>query len=281
MSTANEIANAKIDDNYLFYLWTGKTHPLRCLSELLKDLLNAGNLICSPDSIKLFSMSANKTLLVHLKLNADKFEKYICKETISLGLNMDNYFKIIKLIESNETLRLYVEKKEPYLLAIERFNKEENILNTNYLKLMDIPNNVPFVPDLKFNQIIVMNSARFQKICKEIYTFNDYIQIQCVNGVLYFNSKCSKNKVNTTKQSIKIIPSNNNNNENNIKYESNNDEIFEGTYNLKYLVQFSKCSNLSNTVKLHIGNDLPLLIECDVAELGNIRICIMPIEDDA
>ena len=275
-----DLQNSNIADNFLFYLWTGKTSPLKSLAELLKDLLNEGNLICSKDSIKLFSMSANQTLLVHLKLNASEFEKYICNETISLGINMDNYFKIIKLIETNELLRLYVEKDEPYLLAIERFNKEENIQNTNYLKLMDIPNELPFIPELQYNQIIVMNSARFQKICKEIYTFNDYVKIECHNGILYFKSKCSKNKVNSNKQTIKIIPSNNNNDENNIKYEANDNEIFEGTYNLKYLVQFSKCSNLSNTVKLHIGNDLPLLVECDVAKMGNIRICIMPIDED-
>ena len=56
----------------------------------------------------------------------------------------------------------------------------------------------------------------------------------------------------------------------------NPDEIIQGEFDLKHLVLFSKCSNLSNTIQLHIKNDFPLVIKCDVSNIGQIKLCLAP-----
>ncbi len=262
------------EQSNVFHLWTSKTAPLKYLSELLRDLLTEGNLECTADGIRLMSVSTNREVLVHLKLYGEKFEEYTCKETLTLGINMEEYFKVVKLVENNETLRYYVSGADKNTLAIQRYNKEEDIRNTKFIKLMDIPKEIVKIPPLQYDSVIVMNSGRFQKICKEIYSFSDKIEIMSVGNVLYF--KAYNTNVN---QEICIKPTNT---VNGIKYETcdNKDTIIEGVYNLKCLVQFSKCANLSNTVKIYIKNDSPLLVECDVAQLGNVRMCLAPQEDD-
>ena len=62
-------------NNYNFHLWTSKTPPIKYLSELLRDLLTEGNLECNEDGIKLLSVDPTRTVLVHLKLFASKFEE--------------------------------------------------------------------------------------------------------------------------------------------------------------------------------------------------------------
>lgn len=257
-------------DNYVFHLWTSKTGPLRYLSELLRDLLTEGNLECTSEGMRLMSVSSNREVLIHLKLLSENFEEYQCKEPLKLGLNLEDYFKVIKLVESNETLRYFVDKKDSNTLAIQRFNKEENISNIKYLTLMDIHNDDLTVPQIEFENVIVMNSGRFQKICKEIYGFSNKVQITSINNILKFKAACTN-----VKQEITIKPTDT---DTGIKYESNDnkDNIIEGIYNIKYLVQFSKCANLSNTVKLYMKNDFPLLIECDVAQLGSVRLLLAP-----
>lgn len=253
-------------DNKVFHLWTSKTGPLKYLSELLRDLLTEGNLECTSTGIRLISVSSNRSVLVHLKLHADKFEEYYCAESLTLGLNMEEYFKVVKLVENNETLRYYVTEEDKNTLAIQRYNKEEDIRNTKYIKLMDIPNDNINIPPISYESVIVMSSGRFQKICKEIYGFGDKIEITSIGNVLYFKSHNTE---------ICIKPTDTNSG---IKYEScdNKDEIIQGTFNLKYLVQFSKCANLSDNVKIHIKNDYPLLVECNVAKLGTVKICLAP-----
>ena len=56
----------------------------------------------------------------------------------------------------------------------------------------------------------------------------------------------------------------------------NKDDIIQGNFSLKYLVLFTKCTNLSNTVELYLKNDYPLIIKYTVASLGNIKLCLSP-----
>jgi len=60
----------------------------------------------------------------------------------------------------------------------------------------------------------------------------------------------------------------------------NPDEIIQGFYELRHLVLFSKCSNLSNTIQIHIKNNFPLVLCCDIANLGEIKLCLAPQVDD-
>ena len=223
--------------NYSFHLWTSKTPPIKYLTELLKDLLTEGNLECSSEGIKLLSIDAGRTVLIHMKLFKDSFEDYKCEQPIILGINLEHFFKIIKNMENSDTLRLFVAKDNVNRLGIERYNKDENINNTIYQSLIDIPITQRDIPSPTFNSVIVISSARFQKICREISQFSEKIEIMVVSNQLIFRG-CNDSAA----QEIKIKPS-----ANGMQFESTNpDEIVQGVFKLKHLVQFSKCANLSN-----------------------------------
>jgi proliferating cell nuclear antigen len=57
-------------------------------------------------------------------------------------------------------------------------------------------------------------------------------------------------------------------------------EIFQGVFNVKYLVLFTKCTNLSNTVELYLKNDYPLIIQYTVGSLGSVKLCLAPQQND-
>ena len=58
--------------------------------------------------------------------------------------------------------------------------------------------------------------------------------------------------------------------------KSDSDAIVSGTYSLPHLVLFTKCSNLSNNLELHMKNDWFLMIRYVIANLGDIKLCLMP-----
>mgnify|MGYP003338601772 FL=1 len=254
--------------NYAFHLWTSKTPPIKYLAELLRDLLTEGNLECNEDGIKLLSMDPSRSVLVHLNLQVDGFESYKCEQPLVLGLNLEDFFKIIKNMENSDTLRLFVSKSDTNVIGIERFNKDENIYNTIYQSLMDIELQNPTIPPAKFDNVIIMNSSRFQKICREIFQFSEQIEITSVGNQLIFRG-CNSN----VKQEIKIKPT-----PDCMHYEENetSDKIVQGVFDLKYLVQFSKCANLDKNIRIHFKNDYPIIIQCNVASLGIIRLCLAP-----
>ena len=50
----------------------------------------------------------------------------------------------------------------------------------------------------------------------------------------------------------------------------------QGVFSLKYLLLFTKCTNLCNLIHMYIKNDYPLVIRYDVANLGHIKLCLSP-----
>ena len=58
--------------------------------------------------------------------------------------------------------------------------------------------------------------------------------------------------------------------------KNENNEIIQGIFSLKYLVLFTKCTNLSTSIELYLKNDYPLIIKYTVASLGEIKLCLAP-----
>ncbi len=264
---SSAIIDKKDFSKYIFHLWTSKTQPIKYLTELLKDLLTDGNLECNADGIKLLSIDSGRTVLIHMKLFKDGFEDFKCEQPVILGINLEHFFRIIKNLENQDTLKLFVTKDNVNRIGIERFNKEENINNTIYQSLIDIPVTQRDIPSPTFNSVIIISSARFQKICREISQFSDKIEIMVVNNTLIF-----KGYNESASQEIQIKPTSNG-----MQFEANTpDEIVQGVFKLKSLVQFSKCANLSNTLKIMIRNNYPIVISAEMPGLGFIRLCLAP-----
>ena len=60
------------------------------------------------------------------------------------------------------------------------------------------------------------------------------------------------------------------------------EEVLDASFfELKYLILFSKCSNLSNIIQIHFQNELPLILKCNVADLGDIKLCLAPQTDES
>ena len=54
-------------------------------------------------------------------------------------------------------------------------------------------------------------------------------------------------------------------------------EIVQGYFALKHLVLFTKCTNLSSSIELYLKNDYPLIIRYQVANLGEVKLCLAPV----
>ena len=53
--------------------------------------------------------------------------------------------------------------------------------------------------------------------------------------------------------------------------------VIQGEFSLKNLGYFIKCTNLCNSIEMHLENDLPLVVKYSVASLGEIKLCLAPL----
>ena len=56
--------------------------------------------------------------------------------------------------------------------------------------------------------------------------------------------------------------------------DDNINELVQGTFELKYLIIFTRCSSLCSHVNLFLKNDYPLIVQYSVAKLGLIKFVL-------
>ena len=67
-------------------LVTVQSSSIRTLCDVLKETLNDVNFIFTSEGLKVMAMDGSNVALVNLKLYAERFEQYYCKNKIIVGL---------------------------------------------------------------------------------------------------------------------------------------------------------------------------------------------------
>lgn len=235
--------------------------------EALKEIITDGNFIIDDSGISLTAMDASCTVLVSLKLEAQNFEFYECAHKQIIGINTSNLFKLIKTMTNNDTLTLFIETDNPNIIGIKIENADKNTVTTFKLNLLDIDQEEIKLPAADFESVITMPSVDFQKYCRDMSNIGDVIDIKSIGQQLILSCKGDFAEQET------VIG------ENAAGMNLSNDDhekIVQGLFSLKYLVLFTKCTNLSNQCSLFLKNNFPLVISYQIANLGLIRLLQAP-----
>jgi len=247
---------------------TEQAAAFRILIEALKEILTEANFIFDESGIKLMAMDSTHSILIHMKLDANSFEFFHCPNKVVVGVNMLNFFKLIKTMTNSETLTLFIEKENENKLGILINNNEKNSQTVYKLNLLDIADENIKIPPAEFETELSLPSGDFQKIIRDMVNIGENIEIKSIGTQLILN--CSGD---FASQETILGETNNG-----LKFNqvSPKELPIQGLYSLKYLTLFTKCTNLCNQINLYIKNDYPLIIRYSVASLGDIKLCLAP-----
>lgn len=263
------------ENNYALELETIQVKEFKTLIEALKDILTEANIMFDHQGMRVSAMEMEQTVLVHLRLYADKFERYHCKEPINVGVEMQELYKIIKVLGNNETLTIYIKERDDDKIWFKIFNADTGKVMKINLGRMDLNYNELEIPKMEFDSIITMPSSEFQKTCRYYNNFSDMIEIRCVDDNITLSCVGETGRVGISasysktgeEQALNIA-------------NGKPSEIVQGYYNLKYLVSFSKCTDLCDSIKMMMNNNFPLVISFQVGSLGELKMCIAPVVMD-
>ena len=251
----------------LFEIRTVQSAAFRTLIEALKEILTEANLEFDSTGMKVIDVDETHTVLTFLRLHADRFEYFYCPAKYVLGINMIYLFKLIKTLSNNDSLSLFLPASNPNKLGIRAENAEKGTTNTWMMKLFDTNvENIEF-PNISFTSIIHMPSTDFQKICRDFNALAEKLEITSSNSDLIF--RCVGDFV----DGETVMMSNQ---QSGIEVERKTSEIVQGMFELKYLVLFTKCTNLCTSIQIFLKNDYPLVLRYMVANLGEVRLVLAP-----
>ena len=260
------------EDNYIFNIKTVQTGAIRILIESLKEILTDANFTIDSEGIKLIAMDSTHTVLIHMKLLQEKFEYFYCLNKINIGINMSNFFKLIKTMSNNDTLTLFIEKNNENQLGIKIHNDEKNSQTTYKLNLLDIQDDAINIPAAEFDTELTFPSNDFQKIIRDMINIAENIEIKSIGNKLILSCEGDFASQET------VLGETNNG----IQFSTCKEPEYpiQGVYSLKYLILFTKCTNLCNIINIYIKNDYPLIIKYNIASIGDIKLCLAPNTND-
>lgn len=254
----------------LLEIKTVQSSTVKQVIDALKEILMDVNLEFDETGMRIVALDTTHAVLVHLKLDADKFETYTCEKKLYVGINILKLHMLIKTITNNDLLTLYVEADDPNSLGIRIDNPDKGVRTSYKLSMLDINVVNIQIPPAEFETIVTMPSMDFQKIIRDMHNLADFIELRNVENELRFSCKgdfCTQDTILSLDRAANMTI---------VRDAERPHEIIQGVFNLKYLSTFTKCTNLSNVVEIYLKNSFPLCLVYSVSSLGTIRLFLAP-----
>jgi proliferating cell nuclear antigen len=263
------------EENNVLTIKSVQIQPIRNMITAIKDILTDATITFTKDGMKIINFDKTHTILVNVFLQADRFEKYHCiPDKIIICANTLHLFKVISTMSNDDTLSIYIDKSDYHdgivsHLGLQYDNGDIRQCYNQKLRLIEPDMEEMRIPDVEYSTVINMPSTDFQKIIRDLNAISDRIEIKSTGSDLMFSCEGGF-------ASSKILRSESDGNMNFIQRIDASD-VFQGEFSLKHLSHFIKCTPLCSHLEMYLGNDLPLIVKYDVASLGEIKLCLVPL----
>lgn len=259
---------------YLLNFQTVQSGAFKSLVDALKELLTETNIEFSSKGMKIMSMDESHTVLVKLELDASKFQNYVCPDRIIIGVSIPNLNKLLKSITQDDVLTWYIMSNDPNRLGIQIDNINKHQKTDFKLNLIEINEEEMDIPDHDYPYDMHLSSSDFQKICRDMKNLGTKtMDIKQHKSELIFSASGDFATQTTTRTPGSNIG--------NLTIKATVDDIYQGTFDLEKLIDFTKCTSLSGPtasadVKMLMRQNYPLMLGYPVADLGEIILCLAP-----
>jgi proliferating cell nuclear antigen len=262
------------ENDSVLLIKTIQVQAIRVLFTTLKDILCDATITFTNRGIKILNMDKNRTILVNLHLYSDKFQIYKCtEEKIIICVNVSYLNKLISM-SNDDVLSIYIDKNSyndgiVTELGLQYENSKKKQITCHQLRLIDPDTEEYNIPDLQYSSIINLPTSDFQKIIRDLNAIADRVEIKSVGNEFIFS-------VNGTYAKSYISRSSSDENMSFIQ-KPDDSVVIQGIFSLKSLMNITKCTQLCANLEIYLGNDLPLTIKYEVADLGEISLSIIPL----
>jgi proliferating cell nuclear antigen PCNA len=267
-------------DNYIIYLETTQSKIIKSLFEVLKDVFMGHiNLIFSQNGLQLKMPNGTEKSLVFLNLHNEEFEEFYCANNEFIaGVDSTNLHKLTKCINSKDSIKLFVSRDDLAYINLTRINTETGCKYEHKLKLYNVPYLKQNIYPTKYFHSLSLKSIEFQIACKNLNNLN------CENVDIIFKKESillnSSNEFCDTSIEIKqqqdSTLSETSETEENMLFNTEDEEIFQGNYSLQYILLFTKATTLDKNFEIYLNPEKPLTMSYAVGSLGTLDFMLEP-----
>lgn len=241
--------------------------------DAIKDLLTEAKWDCNSTGITLQAMDSSHVSLVSLNLRAEGFDTFRCDRNLSMGINLSSMSKILKCAGNDDVITIKTaDDADTVTFVFESPNNEK--VSDYEIRLLDLDTEHLGIPETEYSCVVKLPAGEFQRICRDLSQIGESVVITCTKEGVQFsasgdlgtgNIKLAQNASADKEEEAVIIEMN---------------QAVTLTFALRYLNFFTKATPISNQVTLSMSQDVPLVVEYKVAEMGYLRYYLAPKMED-
>ena len=255
---------------YLFKCKTSEAYNIKILSELLSYNIKTGCFEITENGIFLRMFDYHRKTLIDLELKAEKFVKYIYNSPnpkISVGVNLNHFFKMLRSIKKKDSLELYILQDQQHELIITSIPRENTRKTMSNIKIQSVQNIEIEVPS-GYDKSILVNSCDFQKMCKDLNSIGS-LNIDVFSKLGYIEFTANADDI--LKRSVCF------GHDDDEDYEHNKTSVdvtnYKSTFSMEHFFRINKITGLSSNIQIYASSvDLPIFFKVDVGQLGSLSI---------
>jgi len=252
--------------NILFKAELEEVGLLKDSMKTISDLISEGLFQLKDDGIHLIAADPAMVGLVDFKLEEGVFEDYELDEETKVGLNLENFYSILRRANSDDTITLELDEDNSQFKII-----MEGMSTRNFsLPILNLSeDDIPSTDQLDFTVEAELETSVFEGAIKDAMVVSDSVTISSDSRKINIVSKGDQSNVNfeISGDSDGVI-------------ELDGDEA-KSMFSLDYLNKMIGAKKLSDTVNIKLGEDFPMRLEFIVPEKADLSFVLAPrIEED-
>ena len=282
----NATEKSKKDEPKVFEARTIKSIFFKYLLETIKGYINDLNFVFTPEGIRITKRDGSAVSeelggmwITYAFLGAENFEYFFSKNKYIIGIEVSEFYKLIKNVNVKDSITLSLDSESPRFLCITLENSSQGKIKRYYLPVLFLDDKPFKLGDVQSDHCISLPSKTFQEIIKEMSGFgSDRIEIISYNNQLVFTNYGEKTKLSSEITLRQMDPVEHEIVDDNVKritYTQSSDTIIKGDFSLHYLNYFIKATSMSPYMKIYMENDKPLILEWNIGDLGVFRVVLM------
>ena len=238
---------------------TNTSDEWKAVISSITTLVEEATFEATVEGITFRGMDPSHVALIDISWPNSAFEKYNCDSDIKFGVRVDEFSKVIKRAEKNESIEISISDDNMLQILIGK-NKKWS------MRLIEGSASDTPLPKISYDSKIGLSSSTFDKILGDIDVVSDYLSIKTAPNNAEFSGKGDSGEavINFEKgmEGLEEITVN---------------QECTGTYSLEYLNPIVKAmGSTSDSIICEFSSGKPLRIEFKVSNIGRIHFYLAP-----
>ena len=170
-----------------FFTITKTSEIWKSISSAIMTIIDEALFDAGPQGITFRSMDPSHIALIDINWPSSAFEKYHCDSTIKFGVRIDEFAKIIKRANANDSIEIGVVLDNSSLNI--KTQSDGGYLRNYKMRLIESTGNTSPLPQMTFDSKIVIGIATLDKILSDVGAISEKITIDSSSGGISTNKK--------------------------------------------------------------------------------------------